>query len=533
MMSKKLQLINWKLLLYLTPLIIIITYYFLQSLTFNLHDFSNSYFSARMIKDGISYNSLYNIYEFNNYIWSLGYEDVLVDFYLNSPFTITAFYPLSYIEDAYLAKAIFNVFSSLFFVCSIFYLVKKKFDKKYWIFLLLPILFLVPIRNQILFGQSYFLIFSLVVFGFLFIEDKNESIGGSLLSFAVLLKVFPAFYGVALLFQKNWKSIIAGFVMAIILIFVSIYITGFVLWETYFLEIIPNAIQNNSTVDFRFNAQSMDVFLKALFIQDSYYNPDAIFNNEQLFIFFRWIFKSVIIGVALRVSFINKNNLFKLASIWVVALFLLQSRTATYAQILWIIPLIYILNEKIGTTKKIGFLIVLFIICNMPISRLEGLPILFEFSRLWLTIILAILFYKSFSVRLNFKWILIVFILFTPMHLSVFTNNEKINSEYVLTKKEHFMVYDFFEKDGNLFINVLGKKGSQIVDTNISVSSFDENSCELDNNQIMLNGQTLTDNYSLKKKPVLVNNKEVYYLTDHRSRRGAFTLKKISIEKLY
>ena len=533
MVSKILQNIHWKTLLYFCPILIVLFYFFFQSLFFNLHDFSNSYFSARMIREGISHSQLFDIYEFNSYIWNLGYPNVLVDFYLNSPFTISLFYPLSFIENPYVAKAIFNLMSIVLFSWSIYVLIRKKLEARYSILLVLPIIFFIPIRNQILFGQSYFLIFSLVIFGFLFIENKREGIGSSLLNVAVLLKIFPVFYGVSLLFYKSWKAILLGVLSLIILMLFSIYISGYSLWETYFMEIIPNAIQNNSTVDFRFNAQSIDVFLKTLLIEDSYYNPNAIFNNERIYILLKWMFKSVIIAFAIGVSFKNKNNLFKLLSIWIVTLFLLQSRTATYAQILWIIPAICFLNQKVSTSKKIIFLVVVFIVCNIPVNKLNYLPIFFKFSRLWATILLAILFYSSFSVRLKLKWLVGVFMVLTPLHLKVFNESEKMSSEYVLAQKEYFLVYDFFEKDGSLFIKVLGGNGEQTVDTHIPISSFNEDISGIKKNQIVLEEKVILEDYSLKKKPVLVNNKEVYYLTDHRSRRGAYTLKKLPIEKIH
>jgi len=533
MNNKILQNINWKTLLYFCPLLIVLSYSFYQSLAFNLHDFSNSYFSARMIREGVSPSHLFDIYEFNSYIWNLGYPDVLVDFYLNSPFTISFFYPLSYIENPYVAKAIFNFISIVLFCWSLYILIRKKLEGRYSLLLLLPILFFVPIRNQILFGQSYFLVFSLIIFGFLFMENKREGIGASLLSVAVLLKIFPVFYGVTLLFYKSWKAVLLGILTLLTLVLFSIYISGFSLWETYVMEIIPNAIQNNSTVDFRYNAQSFDVLLRTLFIEDAYYNPNALFNNERLYTLLKWVFKSVIIAFAIGLSSKNKNNLFKLLPIWIVALFLLQSRTATYAQILWIVPAICFLNQKISMTKKIVFLLVLFIVCNIPVYKLESLPIVFKFSRLGFTLLLAFLFYSSFSVKLNLKWLVGVFIALTPLHLKVFENNKTINSEYVLAEKEHFLVYDFFEKDETLFIKTLGKNGEEIVSTNIPVTSFNENIFEIEGNQILLDDKVILEDYSLKKKPVLVNNTTVYYLTDHHSRRGAYTIKKLSIEEIH
>ena len=530
---KNLQQINWKTFLYFCPLLLVISYFFYQSLFFNLHDFSNSYFSARMIRDGFSPTQLFDIYEFNSYIWNLGYPDVLVDFYINSPFTISFFYPLSYIENPYIAKAIFNLIGIVLFIWSLNELIQKKFDRKYSILLGLPILFFVPIRNQILFGQSYFLVFSLIIFGFLFMENKREGIGASLLSFAVLLKIFPVFYGAILLFYKGWKAILFGILSLLILILFSIYISNFSLWETYIMEIIPNAILNNSTVDFRYNAQSFDVFLRTLFIEDAYYNPNALFNSERMYVLIKWMFKSVIIAFVIGLSFKNKSNLFKLLSIWIVALFLLQSRTATYAQILWIIPVICLLNQKISITKKAIFLFVLLIVCNIPVYKLESLPIFFKFSRLWFTLLLAFLFYSSFSVTLNLKWLVGVFIVLTPLHLKVFENNKALNSEYVLAEKKYFVVYDFFEKDGELMIKTLSRNGEELVNTDIPVTSFIENILEIKGNQILLDNKVVFEDYSLKKKPVLIIDTEVYYLTDHHSRRGAYTLKKVTIEKIH
>jgi hypothetical protein len=75
--------------LYFIPFVAILVYCLISSINFNLHDFSNSYFSARLISDNLNSDKLFDIYEFNNYIWNLGYDDVLVDFYLNSPFIYT------------------------------------------------------------------------------------------------------------------------------------------------------------------------------------------------------------------------------------------------------------------------------------------------------------------------------------------------------------------------------------------------------------------------------------------------------------
>jgi len=186
----------------------------------------------------------------------------------------------------------------------------------------------------------------------------------------------------------------------------------------------------------------------------------------------------------------------------------------------------------VSTTKKVLFFVLLFIVCNIPVSKLEHLPIFFKFSRLWFTLLLTVLFYSGFSTKLNYKWFLVVLVFLLPLHLGIFKGNEKSISTYVLAEKQYFIIYDYFEKDGELFIKALGRNGDQTVNTKIPISFFIENISEINNNQILIDNKVIIEDYSLKKKPLLVNNNEVYYLTDHHSRRGAYTLKKVSIERI-
>ncbi|WP_282043849.1 glycosyltransferase family 87 protein [Winogradskyella flava] len=519
-------------LVYLTPLGLILVYFFLKSLGFPLHDFSNSYFPAHIAtNDNKPGETLFDIYAFNKYIWDLGYEKVLADFYLNSPFNATFFYPFSMIEDAYLAKAIYTVISSLLFLLSIYYLTRRYGKKVKWLVVAIPIICFVPLRNQVLFGQTYFLVFALVVFSYVLFEKHRKVLGGSLLVTAALLKIFPVAYGFPLLFKKEWKTLLIVLFIGITLLLISLMASGTSIWEAYIFDVIPNAIKNKSTVNFQYNAQSIDVFLKTLFVKDSYYNPDAVFDNARWYYALKWIFKSVVVGIAISLSFSHKDKLFKVLSIWVVTLFLIQSRTATYAQILWIIPAFYMVSSKMPLSRKVLFLMLLFLVCNLTISSLEALPIFFRFSRLWLTIILALIFYLSFKKRINYKYIGLAFFLLLPLHLDMFSVPQKDATTYVLDQKKYFMIYDFNVENDMLVYNAIGRNGNEVVNTKIAIISFDTTTCKVENNQIVIGGKQITSTPALKKKPILVNECEVYYLTDINSRRGAFTIKKINICK--
>ena len=522
---------NNQLLIYLLPTIWICGYLFYRSLNFGVHDFGNSYFAAKMVQDeDVPLTDLYDITAFNSYVWGLGHDEIVLDFYLNSPFTSVAFYPLGSIANAFWGKVIFNIISLFVFLLTLFYLCKDYVRTNTWLLLTIPIVFFVPIRNHILFGQSYFLILGLMFFAFRALERKKSGWAASLLSLAILTKFFPIFYGIIWFIQKRWKAIAYGVGCCLLLVGLGVLLTGADLWKFYFFEALPQAIESKTTIDFRTNYQSMDVFLKQLFIKDTYYNPSAIFDNEKMYVFLLWVFKTLVLGAGIHILMLYRQKLLESLAILVVVLFLLQSRTATYAQILWVIPLAVVWNSRLNKKLKLVFLFLLFLIANVPLGKLAPFPIGVQFLRLWLFIVAGLLFYYSFSRKLpSWKPIVFAFVLLLPLHLNAIRGSEDDQSVYVLPKKTHFMITDFGVERENLWYSVLGRDGIDTIHTSIPIRSFDSDEVILRDNELYIAEERIVLPPSLKKNPILINDCELYFLTDHRSRRGAFTLKKVTI----
>lgn len=521
---------SYKSLWYLLPTLLLCLYLLKDSYTHNLHDFSNSYFPARIVHEGgAAEEIIFDIETFNNYVRDSGYPDERVDFYLNSPFTLTLFYPVAWIDNPYTAKLVFNIISILLFVISLYVLGRRWLGKEQWVMLLIPLLFYVPIRNHILFGQSYFFVFGMVVLGIAAIEKNKKGLGAFLLSLPVLLKLFPVFYWLPVAVTKRWKAVVFGLIATLLLSVLAIVLTGPALWSHYFFDVLPNALKNGTTTDFRFNYQSFEVFLKTLFVYDPYYNPGATWNNERMYLVLKWVFQGGIIGTAIYASIRRRSELWTLLAIWVVALFLIQGRTVTYAQILWIIPAFVMWKRLPSTRMKILLLAVLLLLSNVPLHRLAEYPIGIRFSRLWLSLLLAGLFYWVMVRKWRFAWIGIGLVLLLPFNLSVLKSLTLDDSQYVIEVKEHFAIFDFFEENGTLTYTAYGRNGLETIDTGVEVHSFDETSATLEDHQIIFNGEIVNLSCSLKKKPVVINQCELYFLTDHRSRRGAFTLKKITL----
>ncbi|WP_258101660.1 glycosyltransferase family 87 protein [Marinoscillum pacificum] len=511
------------------PLILICGLFYLKSLNFPLHDYSNSYFPSTLLIDGIQPEKVvFDIYDFNTYAWNKGYPEVFIDFYLNSPFTSTFFYPFALIENAYLSKAIFNLLSIAILLLAS-YLMFKQLSVNGWLIGIIPLIFIIPIKNNLLFGQSYLLVFSLIALGFLLIDKKNPRIGPGLFVLAGFIKVFPILYVPALIANKKWSSLVWTSISAFLLLTISIMLGGFGFWESWLTDVLPNASANESSIDFDFRAQSFDVLCKSLFIYDPYYNPNVLFESPILYRTLKLLIKGVIIGVAVYASVINRTHLFKLLAIWIVTGFLWQSRTASYAQIMWCIPLIVYQTESPSIKKTIIFAILVFSIANVPYPLFVNMPIIFQYVRLWFTVAGSIMFLALILPKLDYRYMLtgIAFILLINYKN---LDNELIDhSEYVLSKREHFIVHDFGVRNDQLFYNVITAGGSLQIETNIKVFANDTSRCSIRNNQIYLDNNQITFDPSLKKKPMIINNEDIYYLTDRRSRRGAFTLKKINI----
>lgn len=517
--------------LYFIPTIVLFIIVLIKSYFFQLHDFSNSFFPADIIKSNLSAEKIiFDIYEFNNYIWSQGYTDVFADFYINSPFNAFLLYPFTFLSSVFTAKLIFNLIGCFLFLFSIYKLCITEIKKDLKWLLLLPLLFYVPIRNQILFGQSYFIVVSLLIFSYLALKKNKDNLASLLLSMAILIKIFPILFLTIFIFNKKYSIILKTCLASIGLILLSTVFLGPNIWLTYILDVIPNAILNKSIVNYQYNAQSLEVFFKRIFLFDAYYNPTASLSSFPLYVILKLILKSIIFGFAIQLSLLKRKDLFALFSIWIVTLFLVQSSISTYTQILWIIPFVYIFKNSNNIFLKYSFLSVLLLICNFPFDSFLNFNVFVKFSRLWFMILLAIIFFSSFGLRIKYRFMALVFLAFTPFQLWSFNQNRETVSTYVLEKQESFIVYDYFVKDNLINYSGIGKNGPYSKSTNILVSSMDSTQCFIKNNQIFYNNKQLTFDYSLKKKPLLINNSSVYYLTDLNSRRGAFTIKKIILK---
>lgn len=510
--------------LHLIPTVVVCLYFLYKSLNFNLHDFGNSYFPALMIlEDQNPTDLIFDIFQFNQYVWKKGYNDVLLDYYLNSPFCSTFILPITIFKNAYFAKTFFNSISIILFIFSLEILAKSDHSKK--LILCFPLLFLIPIQNNILFGQFYFIIFAFTVFAYHFYSKNQLNLASVFIINAAFLKIFPFFFVLPLLKKVKYRILI----VSILCISISILFNGFSFWGKYLFKFFPQSMLNDSSIGFEVNAQSLDVLFKHLFIADAFHNPKPFTDSPILFFIMLWLSKSIILGLAIKYFNSTKISSWESLSGIIVALFLLQTRTPTYSLIFWLIPLIFYLNSPKSITSKLIFIILLIVRSNLSILFTGSASVFLQFIPLIISVILGLMFFQNFIKFDSFNELVFAAIIFCPILIKSFSKTD--TSQYVLVNKGQFITYDFEVKQSKIIAYSLGKQGKEQTEIRINASSIDTLNCKIINNEIFYKNQLIDLPSSMKKSAILVNHKDIYFLTDYRSRVGWLNLKLISISK--
>lgn len=510
------------------PLLLLCGFYLFQAIHFPVHDFANYYFGGEFLAEGnFNWNS-YFPYEFNQAIFDSGHPNIFASYAPNTPFLAVFFLLFSAFSLA-VAKLVFNSLSVILLVFSIYRLFHYyKIDWRYA--LLIPVLFLVPIKNNLLFGQVYFLLFFLLSEGWLAYEKKRWKTMAFFWSFAILLKIFPMLLVALLLFRKQWKPLFFLIISCVLFLGISLLFTGFDVWFFYLKEVLPKASNGEIATAFVPNYQSVFMFLKQLLVYEVTENPNAIFNFPVLFSALIVAFKVVILTIGYFVSKRVSNSLMVFAY-WILAMIILSPYGSTYTFILLMFAFLALLKSEVSTVKKIVLGGLLFLICNLPLSLFVENDLPFSYLRLLLLLTLFVLILLQFRPKIN--WTIVAVFSLAPMILVlIFKRNETVKST-ILLKGTPILIYDY-EIQTNSEINYYylaacfwdGKK-EKMLWTPQNIKTF--KLLDLKNNQVFYKNQQLTFDRSNKLQPMLIDNKTIIYLSDYDRGIGFYTLRKINL----
>lgn len=498
-------------------------FYTFKAIHFPIHDFANYYFGGQFLVDGKFNSDSYFPYLFNKQIADLGYSGIFASYAPNTPFLALLFAPFSLVSLA-TAKLIFNVISVMLFLISIYRLSRFYKIKSIYIFFI-PLLFFVPIKNELLFGQVYFLLFFFLTEFWLAYQKERFLKSALFLCLAILLKVFPVVFLLIFLFKKEFKPLLYTFAFCCLLFGISVLFTGFDVWLFWLNSVLPKASNGEIASAYVDNYQSVFMFLKRLLVEDAVENPNAFYHSTVLFkaLVFAYKIKLIVIGyfVTKRVS-----NSLLVFSFWIMVSILLSPYGSTYTFILLIFIYFSIIKSEISANKKWVLFALVVYINSVPVSYLLHQPFPISYLRLLALLLLFVGLLFTIYQKVNWK-VVTVFALVALLIPFFFEKNNTNTSTSFLMKKSPILVYDYQIKNKELTYYYWNEKGKNYKVLKLCKYTIVELSIK--NNQIFHNEKQLTFDNSNKLKPILINGEIVVFLSDYNKGIGFYSLRKITL----
>jgi len=507
----------------LLPLLLLCIFYGIRAIDFPVHDFANYYFGGKLLMDGNFNSTIYFPFEFNQTITDLEYRHIFASYAPNTPFLALLFLPFSFLPLA-VAKLLFNAISVGLLIYSVSRLASHyKIDSRFLI--LIPFLFFVQIKNELLFGQVYFVLFFLIAESWLAYEKSQWLKMSVLLAIALLLKIFPALLLLVFIFRKQVRPLVFTLASCAILLFISILSGGVDVWIFYFQNVLPKAMSGEISEAFVTNYQSVLMFLKQLFVFDGVANPAAVVNAPILFKALLFAFKMTIIAIGFYITRKANNSLFVI-SYWILAMILLSPYGSTYTFVLLLLPYFSLVKSPLSNVKKaIGYAL-LFGVANIPLKAFIDNDLPFSYLRLFALILFLILFLSWLFYTIDAKIVSVVSAASLIIVL-VFEKNKLQNSSYLLGKDAPILIYDYNISKNQLTYNYWDQAGKN--SQSIPFENYSLKAVETKNNQIFYNNRQLTFDKSNKRKPFLIDGKTLLYLSDLDRGIGFYTIRKIAL----
>lgn len=512
--------------LYLIPLSLLMGACLVHVHSVPYSDYAGYYFGGKELLAG-NYMHAYDLQWLNDLIASRGYRGVFVSYSPFPPFTALVFAPFLLFPMG-LSKLLFDCFSCLLFLLTL-YRSGRYFSIPPILVLALPAIFFIPIVNNLFFGQSYLLLCCLLLEGFIAYKEDRMVLSSLLWALAILFKVFPGVIFLFLLLRRKYKQAVWLAAACCLLLTLSLFCTGWVVWKYYLTEILPKVNNGELNDSFTYVFQSAFMLLKRAFVYDALLNPHPLLRSPYLFVIGTGIFKALVLSVCAMVTLREKKNEFLAFGIWLMGSMLISPNGSSYSLVLLVIPLFGLSSSGRGAAgRPLAVLlpvVVLFAACNLPVSRFGDGPLWLQFPRLYL---LLAFFGWVLPLRRAWHpgvWAGLGLLFIVPGLLS--PGEDRDASQYFLPKEEHIFIYDYAVRDGQLVYSYQDDTGRHTAATDVVVKSMSGEGLEVRDKQIYYHGKAVTFSADVKKKPMLVDGRYILYLSDKNRGPGFYTLRKI------
>jgi hypothetical protein len=538
--------------LWFIPLLLTLAFGLRRSWSTPPSDFAGYYYGGLALSHG-HYSEAYDMTQLNDRVAAAGWHNVLVSYAPFPPFTSLVFAPFL-IFPMDVAKIVFNCVSVALFLFTLLRLTRYLSNPPY-IILALPVIFLIPLLNNLAFGQAYLLLFTLLTEGWLASRNQQRILSSLLWATAILFKIFPAFLFVFLLLRRRYRDAIYLGIGCALLLLPSLLINGIAAWDFYVFTILPRMNHGELNDSFTYIFQSAFMLLKRSFRYDQLLNPHPVTDNPWLFTLSMAILKSLILTPAVLLTnaapprtarpitaptTTPENDDFFAFTVWIAASMLISPNGSSYSLVLLILPLLALARARpfpsLTRTRPPSPPLILAILlltaaCAIPVNQLGAFPLPSQFPRLYLILLFYILLWNP---RFHTRSLALATALAALFFAIDIRGNlpAKDPSSYVLTKEAHLFIDDYTARNNHLIYSWRDDKGPHEQITNYSVDLLSIDSLELKDNQIWYKGEQITNSADRKAKPALADGTDIIYLSDKDRGFEFYTLRKITLPKI-
>jgi hypothetical protein len=490
---------------------------------------------AVFLKEAWWTSGVYDAWKFNSLAAEKEFSELFLAYYPNTPFLAFFFYPAAYLSPL-LAKLCFNLLSGVLLFLALFR-VQKRWNLPSWVLMLIPLVFFTSLKNGLYFGQVYFLLFFLLIEGLYAFQKKQTILGAFYWGTALMLKVFPVLLAILLLIEKRYKSFLFYIIICVGWLSFSLLKIDFSTWWYYLTEVLPKSAEGAYYDGFTPAAKSATMLFKNLFVYDELHNPVPVLDSYTAYNVAQAIYKTSILSTAILFTWKSKEHLSIKMGFWSIACLLLSPGLSSYASILLLFPWLVLFRKELGISKKqqVIFSVLVAFYANIPITYFYDLPLLLKFPKVYLLILLFICYYQFLSKKEAQKSSLITSLglitgLFLFFVIPSMLKDKPVQNEYVLNQEEQILTTDYWNNNGKLEYEYWTVPKPMSTLTELVIKTVDANLVRIENGQVYYKNNQLTNTKGNKRKPLLINDKEVFYLSDQNRGIGFYTLMKVRLE---
>ncbi|MBT9332359.1 glycosyltransferase 87 family protein [Paracidobacterium acidisoli] len=336
-------------------------------------DFPNYYVVARLIREHYLLDRIYDWVWFQRATDHFGITHQLTGYVGLTPFSAFPLLPFAELSPMH-AKYLWVACNIVLLVLSVCALgkISGMGSRRAWFIALCA---LVPLRNDLLYGQMHLVILALLAAGYIFHMRGKQVASGCCMAIAGALKIYPLFFCLYFLLKRRWKALTATILCAAACIALSYVVAGQSAMHAYLTEQLPRSLRGESTDPFLPTVTSATAMFHRLFLFEPELNPHPFLQSPLLYAMLYPLWQAILAGVLLslfRPAFnTDAREALEWASFTTLLLFL-SSAPATYHYVVLILPAVITLAALLAIGKKraaVVFFLLYLAACNLTTIR--------------------------------------------------------------------------------------------------------------------------------------------------------------------